>query len=413
MKKKNGAIKISFIGDIMCEKPLLKSSFIKNGEYDFNEIFSSIKHIFENSDYVVGNLETVCAGKDMGYTNHIYNFNTPESFIKAIKNSGIDLVTTATNHCLDRGVEGLKNNLTVLQKYGLDSIGTYATPKEKEKLFYKDFNGIKVAFLNYTYGTNVHINEVILREDELFHVNLLKSQDEEIQRLERKKNSKGLKNKIARKVFNFITLEQWVKLKKNLGLTYNRAYQDNDLEGIDERYLKQIKLDIKKAKYNADFVVVCMHSGGQFNVKPGEFSQYMMNFMSENGVDVVVGNHPHVVQKYEQFSSGMLGTYSLGNFSISPSSVYLLHEDLPEYSIMLHLYLNQENRSIKKATFSILKITENEKGSLKVFSINELIQNVKTENEKEEIISNAKIIYNRFLNKNINDITIQEEYIIE
>src|SRR5699024_6734769 len=113
---------------------------------------------------------------------------------------------------------------------------------------------------------------------------------------------------------------------------------------------------IKKAKTYADFTIVCMHSGGQFHPEPGKFSQYMMNFMDENGVDAVIGNHPHVVQKAKKFPNGMLGTYSLGNFSISPSSVYVIHEDLPEYSIMVHLYINAKNKKVERKTFSVLKI---------------------------------------------------------
>src|SRR5699024_4771690 len=141
---------------------------------------------------------------------------------------------------------------------------------------------------------------------------------------------KTFKQKLAKIFFKFISLEKWFKIKKVVFKTHNEAYQDNDLSCIDKNYLNAIKLDIEKAKENADFTIVCMHSGGQFNTEPGRFSQYIMNFMDVNGVDAVIGNHPHVVQKAETFSNGMVGAYSLGNFSISPSSVYVIHEDLPE-----------------------------------------------------------------------------------
>src|SRR5699024_1225152 len=108
---------------------------------------------------------------------------------------------------------------------------------------------------------------------------------------------------------------------------------------------------INYAKQNADIVIMCMHSGGQFHPEPGSFSKYMMNFFDENGVDLVVGNHAHVVQKADRFKSGMFGAYCLGNFSISPSSVYVLHEDLPDYSILLHVYISGESKRIRKITF--------------------------------------------------------------
>ncbi|MFS0645395.1 CapA family protein [Siminovitchia sp. 179-K 8D1 HS] len=415
MEKNMANVKISFIGDIMCEKPLLNAALKNDNTYDFDSVFCSMKKVFMKSDYIVGNLETVCAGEKLGYTNHIYSFNTPEEFIKSIKNSGVDLVTTATNHCLDRGVEGLKNNLATLKKYKLDNIGTHDSIEEREQVFVKDFNGIKVAFLNYTYGTNTLINEVILNKNERFHVNLLKPQCEEIKKLEKKLTSKSLKSRIARTIFKIITVEQWIRLKRTLGLAYKKAYQDDSLEGIDQDYLEQIKLDIQKAKAKSDFVIMCMHSGGQFNVEPGKFSKFMMNFMKENGVNVVVGNHPHIVQKCERFSTGMIGAYSLGNFSISPSSVYILHENLPEYSIMMHIYLekNKNNIRLSKATFSILKIIESKNHNLTVYPVIELIKKAKDEKEKKELINDVTIIYNRFLNKNIKNIEIRDEFIIE
>lgn len=412
MYKLKSNIKLSFTGDIMCEKPLLNAAF-NDGKYNFDRVFSVIQKTFNKSDFVVGNLETVCAGKEFGYTNHIYSFNTPEEFVASIKKSGIDLVTTATNHCLDRGIEGLKKNLEVLDKYKLDSIGTYASIEDRSRVFVKDFNGIKVAFLNYTYGTNTLINEVVLDEKEWFHVNLLQPQTKEVRKLKEKKNSNSLKSTIARKLFQYITIEDWIKIKRKFGL-FKKAYQDNDLSGIDSQYLEQIKKDINKARDEADIVVMCMHSGGQFNIEPGEFTKYMMNFMSENGVDVVVGNHPHLVQRCEKFESGMFAAYSLGNFSLSPSSVYVLHENLPEYSIMLHLYLNREdkNKIISKITFSILKIVEDQNKYLTVYPLTELIKKIKSEKEKEKIMKEATIIYNRFLNKNEKCIELKEEYLV-
>lgn len=407
---KNDLIKLSFLGDIMCEKPLLKASHIKDNEYNFDEVFKNMKPTFEQSDYVVGNLETISATNEFGYTNHLFSFNTPQQFVQSIKNSGIDMVTTATNHSLDRGLNGLKENIKTLNKFNLDYTGTYLTKKERDSVFVKNIHGIKIAFLNYTYGTNTHINGVKLDEDETHHIGLLKSQEDEKKKLELKKRSKSLKSRLSKVIFIFFTLEQWLKLKKLIGISYYKAHQDNELSYIDEKYLSKIREDISKAKKNSDLTVVCMHSGGQFHSEPGKFSEYMMEFMNENGADIVIGNHPHVVQKSENFNNQMFGAYSLGNFSISPSSVYVLHDDLPEYSIMLHMYLNKHTKNIKKITFSILKIEEDSTGGLTVFPVNDLIKKQKVKNEKQKTLSNATIIYNRFLGTNISKIKLKEEF---
>jgi len=193
MYKDDNLIKLSFLGDIMCEMPLLKASHIIGDDYNFDDVFKEMKPIFEQSDYVVGNLETICAGKESGYTNHVFSFNTPDQFIDSIQKSGIDMVTTATNHSLDRGIDGLKRNLETLNKYNVENTGTYLTKEDSEEIFYKEIDGVKIAFLNYTYGTNTHINGEILRSDELFHVGLLKSQKDEIEQYGRKMSPKTFK----------------------------------------------------------------------------------------------------------------------------------------------------------------------------------------------------------------------------
>src|SRR5699024_4730670 len=124
-----------------------------------------------------------------------------------------------------------------------------------------------------------------------------------------------------------------------------------DLSYIDRSYLDAIKTDIGKAKNNADFTIVCMHSGGQFHPEPGKFSQFMMDFMDDNGVDAVIGNHPHVVQRAEMLKNDMFGAYCLGNFSISPSSVYVIDKDLPEYSILYIFILVQKVIKLKRYHF--------------------------------------------------------------
>lgn len=403
-------IKISFIGDIMCEKPLLKASKDKNGKYDFNKVFKPIINHFRESDYVVGNLETVCAGEEYKYTNHIYNFNTPDEFIEAISNAGIDMVTTANNHCLDRGIEGLKRTHRLLDDYNIEHTGTFDSIEESEEILIKDISGVKVAFLSYTYGTNTKQNGIKLNVDNKHIVNLLQPQTLNFYS---NKEVKNIKEIISKYVFKVVTLEQLIKLKKILNKPYNSPRIDDNIENIDIEYLDRIRKDIEKAKSQADFVVMCMHSGGQFNKEPGEFSKYMMDFMAENGVDIVVGTHPHIVQKYELINNKMIGIYSLGNFNISPSSVYLLNEYLPDYSIMLHLYLNSHNSSLEKATFTILKMVEDKKQYVSVYPIKDLFDNMHTKNEKERVVEDITKIHNLFLGGNSKKIEVLDEYEIK
>ena len=72
-------IKISFLGDIMCEPLLLKAAKIHN-TYDFSRVFLNVKGLLADSDYVVGNLETPLAGEEAGLVNELFSFNAPDEF---------------------------------------------------------------------------------------------------------------------------------------------------------------------------------------------------------------------------------------------------------------------------------------------------------------------------------------------
>lgn len=100
-------MKITFLGDIMAEPPVLKAAKRKDG-YDFRGVFAYTKKLIEQSDFVVGNLETPLAGKQAGYTNTHLRFNAPDEYVDALLDAGVKLVSTANNHTFDRGYEGCK-----------------------------------------------------------------------------------------------------------------------------------------------------------------------------------------------------------------------------------------------------------------------------------------------------------------
>ena len=108
----------------MVEPPFLLQAK-KGEEYDFYTPMSALRSILDGSDYVIANLETPLAGEDAVYTNRIVSFNAPDSVADAIKKLGVDVVSTANNHCLDRGFKGLERTLKVLDERGISHTGTY------------------------------------------------------------------------------------------------------------------------------------------------------------------------------------------------------------------------------------------------------------------------------------------------
>jgi poly-gamma-glutamate synthesis protein (capsule biosynthesis protein) len=143
--KKSTHIKLTFTGDIMCESKVLDPQ--DPASTKFHVFFERITHLFDDSDLVIGNLETVVAGESLGYTKEMYSFNTPFSFLEVIKELPVHLVTTANNHALDRGKEGLLRTIDNLELAGILHTGT--SRKDNEFIIVQ-VGGLKIAFLSFT-----------------------------------------------------------------------------------------------------------------------------------------------------------------------------------------------------------------------------------------------------------------------
>ena len=100
----------------MCHSQNFKTSYNSDTKtYDFSPVFKNVKKYISEADISIGNLETTFAGKDRGYSGYP-TFNSPEELGAAIKDIGIDVVSTANNHSMDKGTKGLINTLDTLEK---------------------------------------------------------------------------------------------------------------------------------------------------------------------------------------------------------------------------------------------------------------------------------------------------------
>src|SRR5690625_1099824 len=101
-------IRIAAAGDIMLHTAQIESAYdAENDVYNFTPVFEDVKPILSAADLTLANFETTTAGPDRGYTGYPM-FNSPDEVIDAISYAGIDVLTTANNHSLDTGREGLK-----------------------------------------------------------------------------------------------------------------------------------------------------------------------------------------------------------------------------------------------------------------------------------------------------------------
>ncbi len=163
---------VSF-GDTLCHKPLFNAAYNnETGIYDFSYMFEYVEKYFENSTITIGNCESPMAGAEIGYSGYPC-FNAPEHLAIDLKELGVDIMTTANNHTLDKGFRGLSATLDFLDQSGISHVGTARNEPEQDCLLFCDLNGIKTAFLAYTYGTN----GIPVPEGKEFCVNLI---DEEL-----------------------------------------------------------------------------------------------------------------------------------------------------------------------------------------------------------------------------------------
>lgn len=149
----NDGASIVFAGDAMQHKAQIDAAAKGGGVYDYSGCFDAIAPYVDAADYAVVNLETPLGGAP--YTGYPC-FSAPDSYADALVDAGFDLMLTANNHTLDKRDKGMVRTLDRLDEICVDHIGTYRDHQERDSVipFLRDINGFRVAFLNYTYGTN-------------------------------------------------------------------------------------------------------------------------------------------------------------------------------------------------------------------------------------------------------------------
>lgn len=256
-------ITVTAVGDFLMHMPVINSARLDNGSYDFKPIFSEVQDLLGGSDLTIANLETRLAGKEYGFSGYPV-FNCPEELAYNMKELGIDVVTTANNHSLDRGWPGIVNTLNHLEEAGLKPVGTYRSAAEAQQVYITTVKGIKIGILNYAENTN----GIPLPQGKEFAIDLIKSQ---------------------------------------------KMNQD----------IQQLK------SQGAEVIVACLHFGTEYQRHPNDFQKNLVNNLRQKGVDIIFGNHVHVIQPMdlkkvatENGEKDCFVVYSMGNFISNQSWRY-------------------------------------------------------------------------------------------
>lgn len=256
-------------GDIMVHSTQLDGAKTADGGYDFTPIFKEVSAYFGKADLSVANLEVTFGGTQSGKYSGYPAFNTPDSLADAIKASGLNYLITANNHCYDTGLFGLKRTTQMLKERGIEFTGTKETNNDPSYTV-KEINKIKIGIANFTYETSgqlagrKYLNGAIIAEEANSLIN----------------------------TFNY--------------------------DKIDEFYSAAQGMISGMKSEGAEFILFYMHWGNEYQLTPNTWQKTIAQKLSNLGVDMIIGSHPHVVQPVELIHSEGGGTtvclYSTGNF---------------------------------------------------------------------------------------------------
>ena len=247
ISESDSILRISAVGDILCSNDMLEDAYDKESKtYDFSHMFSNITNFVNKSDIVIGTMETGITN-----SNKYDEKNAPLEFAKAVRDSGVNLVTISHNHSLDNGVEGLQETRENLEKLDFDVVGQ---KKEDNCIIIKEIKQSKIAFLTYTCFLD---DEEKLKKDEIQSVNI-----------------------------------------------YSK---------------KQAKSDIEYAKkQGAQYICVMIHWGDAISEVVNSEQKEIADYLVENGVNLIIGSHPSVVQpmeiKQNKEGENVFVAYSIGTY---------------------------------------------------------------------------------------------------
>ncbi|MBB6452800.1 poly-gamma-glutamate synthesis protein (capsule biosynthesis protein) [Salirhabdus euzebyi] len=160
-------ITLGAVGDILIHNSVYEDARTANG-YDFRPMLAPVKDSMVSPDIMFANQETILGGTELGLSSYPM-FNSPYEVGDALKDAGVDIVSIANNHTLDRGEQAILNATDYLNKIGIPYVGGYRSFEDQNTPRIINSEGIKVGFVAYTYGTN----GLIRPEDKPYLVQLI------------------------------------------------------------------------------------------------------------------------------------------------------------------------------------------------------------------------------------------------
>ncbi|WP_273497863.1 CapA family protein [Peptoniphilus rhinitidis] len=276
IKENKSEVEIFAMGDMIFHQPIVKNYKTENS-FDFTPIFQNISEDINEADIAIANFEgSVNSNRAL---SGFPLFNFPKESISSLKNVGFDVLSTANNHCLDTGIDGLAETISVINENNMKSFGTFT--EDIDKGIVVEEKGIKIGLISFT-----------------------------------------------------DTLNGMDSLMRGKEYSVNNFSQD-------------VESDIKKLKDKSDIVIVYPHWGNEYQLVPNERQIYLKEKLQEYGADIILGSHPHVLQKYEveeKNNKKYFTIYSMGN-ALSNQRVENLKKSGVDTGAIVKLIIEKDNNT--------------------------------------------------------------------
>ncbi len=143
------------LGDNLMHTSVLEAGLQDDGSYDFRPMYQYIKPVIQAADLACINQETIFINDPAQYSNYPV-FGGPTAVGEALVDTGFDIITHATNHCYDKFFTGIQDTLAFWRQYPqITVLGIHDSQADADTLRVVECKGIRIALLNYTYGTNM------------------------------------------------------------------------------------------------------------------------------------------------------------------------------------------------------------------------------------------------------------------
>lgn len=290
-----------------------------NGIYDYTEVFKDVLPVLASGDVTMLNFEGILSGSSYGTDTKA----APPELLTALKNAGVDILQTANSYSVFDGHLGLTATIQGIQSAGMTPLGTYTSKSEFEQsggYIIWEIKGIKVAMMAFTKGMV----------------------------------EGGGIPAVSKNCINL--------LYKDYDSTHDTIYQKVDTEGITQ-------IVRNAAAHDPDVMIALVHWGSEAADQISKSQQKICELLQQEGVDAIIGTHPHYVHKMEfDPEAGTFVAYSLGDFYGTVETAY---------SVLLELEITKDGATgeTKVTGFEYVPIFQEtgEDGALRILRIKEAV----------------------------------------